>query len=400
MKHSLLLTALILLLAIVACKNKPALSFAEADNLRTLQVDPDQAVSTGYASEIFSHYSFVPLETSLNCLLGSIDELILYNEHYYILDKLSKSIFAFDLTGRFKFKISAVGHGPGEYLELRNIYIDKQQSCIAAMTGLKVLYYDLADGRFVKEDDFGGREPEALIASDTFCSYGYNIYITGALHNLRTLTPKKNLNEYLPINKDFNGFATRNNRFNSRNETETMYFNEFLGDTIYQITSTKLFAKTYVDFGKKKITPDWIRQLGQEQGLTFIYKSPYCTLLSNYFETESVILFQYVYKGRYYSYYASKKRPNVYHYKSWKDNLAFGFVPDNTLFATDSCLISWIPVGQFREVAKLITEKQTTAENNSSVAKYTEILRKQGLDKIPEDANPVLFMMHFHERFR
>ncbi|MGE4568982.1 MAG: 6-bladed beta-propeller, partial [Bacteroidales bacterium] len=376
------------------------LSISEVENLRTIQVDPDHALTTGLASEIFSQYSFVPLETSQNSLLGSIDELILYNTCYYILDKLSKSIFAFDLNGKYRFKISAVGNGPGEYLELRNIYIDQQQACIAAMTGLKVLYYRIEDGRFVKEEKCNGKEPEALITSDTFCTYGYNIYLNGAVNNLRTFTPTKSLNEYLPINKDFKGFATRNNRFNSRNETATMYFNEFLGDTIFEITPTKLLAKSYVDFGKKKITPDWIRQLGQEPELTFIYKSPYCTLLSDYFETESVLGFQYVYKGRYYSYYSSKKRPFVYHYKSWKDNLAFGFVPVNILFATDSCLISWLPTGQLREVAKLISEQKTAIENSPGITKYIEILRNQGLDKISEDANPVLFMMHFHEHFQ
>ncbi len=384
----------------VACKNKPKLSFSEVENLRTIQVDPDQAQVTGLASEIFSHYSFVPLETTLSSLLGSVDELILYNKHYYILDKLSKSIFVFDLTGQYQFKISALGHGPGEYLELRNIYIDRQQGCIAAMTGLKVLYYRLEDGRFVKEENCKGKEPEALITSDTFCSYGYNIYLNGAVHNLKTFTPTKSLNEYLPINKEFKGFATRNNRFSSRNETNTLYFNDFLGDTIYQITPTKLLAKTYVDFGKKKITPDWIQKLGQEPELSFIYKSPYCTLVSDYFETESVLGFQYVYKGRYYFYYASKKRPYVYHYKSWKDNIAFGFVPDKTLFATDSCLIAWIPTSQLREVAKLISENKITVETNPGIVKYTEILQTQGLDKIAEDANPVLFLMHFNENFR
>ena len=83
------------------CSAGSQISNTDEQDVKTYQVDPDQALPQGVASEIFSHYTLLPLETRNDGLIGSIDEIIPYKGNYYILDKQSKAIFAFDAQGKY-----------------------------------------------------------------------------------------------------------------------------------------------------------------------------------------------------------------------------------------------------------------------------------------------------------
>ena len=65
----------------------------------------------------------IPLETNNNCLIGKIDKLEIKGERIYISDNLAKSIFIFDMTGKFIHKIDAFGKGPDEYLTISSMTV-------------------------------------------------------------------------------------------------------------------------------------------------------------------------------------------------------------------------------------------------------------------------------------
>ncbi|MDR3095059.1 MAG: 6-bladed beta-propeller, partial [Bacteroidales bacterium] len=65
-------------------------------------------------SEIASDVTYIPLETSPECLIGRIDKIISFDDKYYILDRQTESILVFDSTGKYLFKIAQIGNGPGE----------------------------------------------------------------------------------------------------------------------------------------------------------------------------------------------------------------------------------------------------------------------------------------------
>jgi len=399
-----------------SCTSKPKTSYSDTSYATTHQINPDNAQPQGIASMMFSHYSFVPLETNENFLIGTIDEIIPYKENYYILDKQSKTIFTFDHKGKFKSKIAAVGHGPGEYTDINHVAIDTVKSWIVAMCKEKVIYYNLSDGHFVKESIFSTGVPEALVATDTFAHYQYNLHWNGAIHNLKTITNNKVLFEYLPINTNFKGYCLRGNRFFTGNPTATVYFNDYLGDTVYEVTPTRLIARTVIDFGEKQITPEGIRQLGEAQTASYVTKSPYCSEIRDYFETPSIIFFGYGYKGPVYYYLYSKNNGCDYHYKDrWYDDISYSIIPESWVFASDSALLTWKHTAQFiretvespayyrNDIEKRVKEGADRRIMNSyddQVKHYQEILKKVGMDQLKEDDNPILIWMHFNQKFR
>ncbi|BBD45852.1 6-bladed beta-propeller [Petrimonas sulfuriphila] len=99
--------------------------------------------------DYFSHIELIPLETSDNILIGYCEEIIHYQNRYYIFDRNSLSIHVFDDTGKFIFKISKHGQGPGEYIDITSMIINPFTGNID-LTGLGNIYsYDLS-GKYIK----------------------------------------------------------------------------------------------------------------------------------------------------------------------------------------------------------------------------------------------------------
>ena len=83
-----------------------------------------------------SDLTYVPLETTEQSLIGSIDKIVYRNDKYYILDKtLNKSVYIFDKTGAFIYSINKSGEGPGEYLEMMDMDVDNNNNIYVADNG-------------------------------------------------------------------------------------------------------------------------------------------------------------------------------------------------------------------------------------------------------------------------
>lgn len=403
-------------LLLFSCKPDAAVSEADMGSAKTYQVDPTKAQLKGVASEIFSDYTFLPLETKGDCQIASIDEIILYKGNYYLLDKQSKALFSFDAQGKFVWKIAAAGSGPGEYTAVNHMAIDTVQSYLVAMCMDKVICFNLADGRFKKEAHFKTGIPEAMVATDTFCHYQNNLYLNGDLNNLRIITKHKVLNEYLPINTDFKGYCLRGQRFFSGNPDATVYFNDYLSNIVYEVTPTQLIARTIVDFGDKQITAEGIRQLGAAQSASQIAKSWICSEIRDYFETPSLLKFSYGYQGAVYTFLYAKKNQQTYHYRNvWYDDITYGIVPERWMFANDTALLTWKDAGQLlreqaqspeyyqAEVAKQTAETKDPgikARYETQLALYKQHYKQTGIDKLKETDNPVLIWMNLNAKMR
>lgn len=88
----------------------------------TIDIDTLSVDDTIYFSQVFDDYEIIPLETNENCIIGEVTSIRFCNDYIVILDRtISKSVFVFDLNGKFIRKIGAVGKGPGEYLIPKSI---------------------------------------------------------------------------------------------------------------------------------------------------------------------------------------------------------------------------------------------------------------------------------------
>lgn len=106
-------------------------------------------------SEITDSIVYVPLETNDQCLIGSIDKLLVTDDHNYIVvDKdIAASVFLFDSNGSFIRKIGNRGEAKNEYLTLEDVTYENDQIYIWDSAQKKVLVYS-AKGSFIQHFRF------------------------------------------------------------------------------------------------------------------------------------------------------------------------------------------------------------------------------------------------------
>lgn len=72
-------------------------------------------------TELFSdHYELTPLETTPDCLIGQIDKIRKFRNHYYVSSSNGKTIHHFDRKGKFISSLNQQGQGPEEYLRIED----------------------------------------------------------------------------------------------------------------------------------------------------------------------------------------------------------------------------------------------------------------------------------------
>ncbi|WP_456087815.1 6-bladed beta-propeller [Parabacteroides sp.] len=94
---------------------------------------------------------FIPLETTEECLIGSISDIQIKNNLIYILEgKKSEDLFIFDMNGKFITKVGEKGNGPEQYVKISSFDIDSvnNQILISDKHRGRILFFDLKTYRF------------------------------------------------------------------------------------------------------------------------------------------------------------------------------------------------------------------------------------------------------------
>jgi hypothetical protein len=103
--------------------------------------------------DLVEDIQYILLENKTECLFSEISKLIIENDRIYILDMYeTKSLFVFDITGKFLHKVGGVGGGPGEYT--RYIFFDVYDNMVYVcdISKHRMLIYD-ENGKFVKYEE-------------------------------------------------------------------------------------------------------------------------------------------------------------------------------------------------------------------------------------------------------
>ena len=202
---------------------------------------------------------YVKLELTDESLIGSIDKIVIFEELIYILDIQTKSLFVFNMDGKFSHKISKIGQGPGEYIQLDFFDIDRENKHIV-LTDLMsywVMRYDM-NGEFL----FRRKIPVWCEGLSILPNKGIVLY-SNFRNNTDNLLQEYNL-IYLDSNMNFKrGYFPYNSKeFNQRIRVaasmggqffayeENLYFTFPGGSTVYQVEEDSLIIKYKFDFGK------------------------------------------------------------------------------------------------------------------------------------------------------
>jgi hypothetical protein len=113
---------------------------------KAIDLDKESSVSV---FDFVDSVEVVQLETNDQCLIGTISEVLLFKEKYFIHDVQQQTVFCFDQSGKFIRKIGERGHGSEEHAHLGSIAIDpyNEQLLLVVPFG-SVLCFDL-NGNFL-----------------------------------------------------------------------------------------------------------------------------------------------------------------------------------------------------------------------------------------------------------
>jgi hypothetical protein len=135
-------------------------STVENEQMITIDLDNQDYGNTLDFSTLFKGLMIIPLETTAESLIGSVNSLEFYNETIFVLDNTqSKAVFAFDINGNFIRRYGAVGRGPGEYISPLSFTVNELSEEIYILDHHKLIVFSL-DGTLKREITFD--EPDYL----------------------------------------------------------------------------------------------------------------------------------------------------------------------------------------------------------------------------------------------
>lgn len=149
------------------------------NNSSIIEISPHFSDNSFVFEDVFESIDIIPLETSSECLIGGISQLVEANDNYFILDEKNNIVARFNSEGKFVTKIGVMGNGPGEYLEIEDFIVDKKNQFIKLydIRSRKIIIYDF-NGSFIKEFKI-----DAFLNSVVDAENGYYLGFVGNITN-------------------------------------------------------------------------------------------------------------------------------------------------------------------------------------------------------------------------
>lgn len=393
MKYYTLLFSLLL----VACTNST--QQAEWPINPKIHVNLSLAESIDLSS-IYTDIDFIALETTPASLLGNVFKIRITDDRFFI--KSGKDLCVFENNGKFLFRISREGKGPGEYSLFVDFYVDAQQKTIDILDGRigKTIIFDWA-GNFLREEkhNIKGFSMARLDKEHTFIFSGSQPQ-DDSPHKLNYLQNQEiiwgallwDLNE-----ANYLYFHEPKNFYKLENEDAFSFF--FApNDTIYTLTETELSPKWIIDYGEHTVPPEFYKEKYEDIAdfILTIRKRDYALTYGNFIETSGHIIFDFSYQESRRKVFHSKITgvTRVAHtlidnmvFKESKEEIKFGIPPSEgfkdkiyRVLLADDFLTQ---VEKFKEVSSR-EEWENFEQNHPEIIRLSQTLK-------PDD-NHVLFI--------
>ena len=116
-----------------------------------IDLDHASMVDSLTYSAYFHSPQIIPLETNSNCIIQKVHRIDIFKNKIYILDTKSSRLMAFDINGHYLNDIGRRGHGDGEYLEISDFSIDRENEVVYIWDELigNAIKYDLISGKYI-----------------------------------------------------------------------------------------------------------------------------------------------------------------------------------------------------------------------------------------------------------
>lgn len=215
----------------ISCSEKTSI----IDESIRIEFNKDQEQKEILLSSFVDKLDVVKLETNNESLIGSVTNIEFHNKQYYISDRfITEKVFLFDNEGKFIKTISNAGKGPGEYMSLDFIAVDKfrDEFIIVDAQSMKLLIFDLT-GVFKKELYLNYWICSLYVSDNEYFLYLYdtdkepfNLIII----DKNTLKVKGKYFQKTPV---VDGFVNSNTFFSFK---DNLLFSYSLSNAVYDIT--------------------------------------------------------------------------------------------------------------------------------------------------------------------
>lgn len=255
---------------------------------------------------------YISLETKPESLIVLIQDLIYFENKFYILDFQGK-VLVFDEKGKFLYQLGSKGEGPGEFYNLNSFAIDKERKELYLSSYNRLIKYTLTN-QFIEEKKF----PFSI---EYIHWYDNHIHIIGGedgkkvgnqFINQRLLfkiNPNLALLDSFPIFKiklDLELGATfpYKNYISIINSDKFIYVPSLINEKIIRDTVFKVQNDTIIPWFKLKFTDPHFDNEGNK-----------LILIKNVVTSKSYILCEYDYNGESYQFISHREEDKSFNLK-------------------------------------------------------------------------------------
>lgn len=389
MKRNLFISIAILSLLTTGCGRKTELRKMTMDEslFKTVTLNPDELNTRQRykLSEIATRIEYIPLETSDSILVGGVNKLIVWNDRYYVWDRITESIFCFDSNGKYQHRLNKRGEGPEEYAQIFAFDMDRNNGdyCIYSNSSQSVLVY--SENGQIKSHE---RIPflfNTMAKRDSVIHYysgrlpNRNFYEASFPEQYRLLTVGtglKVLNEQLPYSFDASHLEVALPGSNFTYYKDTLLLTEYWPPKVYTVLPDGNLSPRYrFEFTTNTYTPSYDAPIDSKAIQQVASDGGYTSLGGPVHETDHYLFFNYV-RGLIGMAYVDKSTHEIH-------NMGY-FLEDNLNHLPMATGISTIDNGHLYKVTE-----PASLLRNKKVGGFSKHL-SEVMNRIEETDNPII----------
>lgn len=330
-------------------------------------------------------HRLLKLETSQDCLLGEVSDVVLRDNLIFIVDNLTQSILVFNTDGGFEYKIDKCGRAQNEYAELTDAYITSDNVYILDNASCKIVIYNL-EGKFMHSIDvsevwgndiFVQGDDIFLVNkwSETSSGY-YRLFVLGKNGKVK--------DKMLPFeHNDCDRYFSSERACAAFHDGAVICYPS--DDMVYALNAKgQCRPYLYVDFGKQTM-PEQYATIGLVQGIKQGITNKYILGIERLSSSSRYIFLSYRYKSKRYNTIYDCKTGSHYDVESMKIKDLYNLSLDN-YYMTEDYIVAYHRADMFRTVYNYVLKDELNLENPLE-RQVAEIA-----NSIKDDENGILVM--------
>lgn len=331
-------------------------------------------------SDYIDSVAYVPLETTDDCLMGDVRDILFVNNKIFLRDR--NTIFIFSRDGKFISKVSKLGRGHGEYSNLGYWDVNPTNDEISVYSGgNKMVFVYSIQGDFLRSAEIEGIPRDFCVLPNGNYLFYTPDYMEGHYRGVWQTDPEgKFINQPLVLSGSSRKIILSNHNFVHLSNGQVGVLGPIGFDNIYHIsTDTSVIAyhiTTNVTIPKSVLESDDLKD----------FENPQFYHLSGYRETDNLLSFDMTdMRDKNMEIMYDKQTGKVYT-QAWDNNngnmIGNPFIPGDKMLIVSSGFKSGYGV-------RLSTIDAT------SIMQMPEDMRNQIAPDCTMDSNPVVIIYYY-----